>query len=190
VNVAGGDVAGGNVTAGERRRVTMGLLDMRIVRRTRRNHALEHATIHLLSTAMPGRPLAGRSTPFGFYLYGDVTQEALTAAAYDALNRLRRGESRLAIHPGCGTNYLTSGTFAGLAAFTALSVGDQKQRWARLPDVLIAATVALIAAQPIGPLLQRKVTTLAEMGDLTINSVRKLSTHGKMTVHYVETTSS
>lgn len=168
----------------------MNPLNISFVRRTRRNHALEHATIHLLSAALPGKPLAGRSTPFGFYLYGEVTQESLTAAAYDALNRLRRGESRLAIHPGCGTNYLTSGTFAGLAAFTALSVGDQKHRLSRLPDALVAATLALMAAQPIGPLLQEKLTTLAAMDDLSITSVRKLSTRGNVTVHYVETHSS
>jgi len=168
----------------------MNLLDFALIRRTRRNHALEHATIHLLSAALPGTPLAGRSTPFGFYLYGNVTQESLTAAAYDALTRLRRGESRLAIHPGCGTNYLTSGAFAGLAAFTALSVGNQKQRWSRLPDVVVAATLALMAAQPVGPLLQEKVTTLADMGDLSITGVRKLSQQGRVIVHYVDTTSS
>lgn len=168
----------------------MNLFNVSLVRRTRRNHALEHATIHLLSAALPGKPLAGRSTPFGFYLYGDVTQESLTAATYDALSRLKRGESRLAIHPGCGTNYLTSGTFAGLAAFTALSLGDQKNRLSRLPDVLVAATLALMAAQPVGPMLQEKVTTLAEMGDLSIVSVRKLNSRGSMPVHYVETYSS
>lgn len=168
----------------------MNLLDLAFIRRTRRNHALEHATIHLLSAALPGIPLAGRSTPFGFYLYGDVTQESLTAAAYDALSRLRRGESRLAIHPGCGTNYLTSGAFAGLAALVTLSVGNQKQRWSRLPDVVVAATLALMAAHPVGPLLQEKVTTLADMGDLSITGVRKLSQQGRMIVHYVDTTSS
>lgn len=168
----------------------MNPLNWTIVRRTRRNHALEHATIHLLSAAFPGKGLAGRSTPFGFYLYGDITTDNLTTAAYDALNRLRQGERRLAIHPGCGTNFLTSGTFAGLAAFGALSVGDQKNRWSRLPDVLIAATVALMAAQPVGPKLQEKVTTLADMGDLTISTVRKLGTGGGVTTHYVETVSS
>jgi hypothetical protein len=168
----------------------MNPLDFSIIRRTRRNHALEHATIHLLSAALPGRSLAGRSTPFGFYLYGDVTTDNLTTAAYDALQRLRQGERRLAIHPGCGTNFLTSGTFAGLAAFAALSVGDQKNRLSRLPDVLIAATVALMVAQPVGPKLQQKVTTLADMGDLAITAVHKLGTRGGITMHYVETVSS
>jgi hypothetical protein len=168
----------------------MNPLDFPIVRRTRRNHALEHATIHLLSAALPGKPLAGRSTPFGFYLYGDVTTDNLTTAVYDALHRLRQGESRLAIHPGCGTNFLTSGTFAGLAAFAVLGVGDQKNRLARLPDVLIAATVALMVTQPVGPKLQQKVTTLADMGDLVITAVRKLGARGSITMHYMETVSS
>ena len=163
----------------------MNLLDYPLILSTRRNHALEHATIHVLSALKPGRPLAGRSTPFGFYLYADVGAEDVQTAVYDALNRLERGEKRLAIHPGCGTNYLTSGAAASLGALTVLSIGDRKARWSRLPDVLIAATLALIVAQPLGPKLQERITTCADMGDLEIVAVRRL---GPKT-HYVETSS-
>ena len=168
----------------------MNLLDYSLIKRTRRNHALEHASIHLITAAYPGTPMAGRSTPYGFYVYGNITQDMLTTAAYDALRRLRSGESKLAIHPGCGTNYLTSGIFAGSAAFATLSIGQRRDRWLRLPDVFIATTLALIVAQPIGPLLQEKVTTLADMGDLEITSVRPLGSRGMLKVHYVETFSS
>ena len=168
----------------------MNLLELLPVKRTRRNHGLEHATIHMLSQARPGIPLAGRSTPYGFYIYGNVTQEEITAAAYDALNRLRHGEHRLAIHPGCGTNFLTSGVFAGLAAFGALSVGDRRDRWSNLPNVVAATTVALMVAQPVGPKLQERVTTLADMGDLSITAVRKLRSRNNFNIHYIETTSS
>jgi hypothetical protein len=167
----------------------MNLLDLLPVKRTRRNHALEHATVHLISAAQPGTPLAGRSTPYGFYIYGNITQDLLTEMAHNALQRLRNGENKLAIHPGCGTNFLTSGVLAGSAVFATLSVGDRRNRLSRLPDVFIAATMALIIAQPIGPLLQEKVTTLADMGDLEITSVRVLSANGNMKVHYVETIS-
>jgi len=163
----------------------MNPLDYPLILSTRRNHALEHATIHVLTMMKPGRPLAGRSTPFGFYLYGDVSDEDLRTAVYDALNRLDRGESRLAIHPGCGTNYLTSGAAASLGALTVLSIGDRKARWSRLPDVLIAATLALIVAQPIGPKLQEHVTTCADMGNLEIVAIRRLGPKA----HYVETRS-
>jgi hypothetical protein len=163
----------------------MNLLEYPLILSTRRNHGLEHATIHVLSALKPGRPLAGRSTPFGFYLYGDVSDEELQAAVYDALNRMERGEKRLAIHPGCGTNYLTSGAAASLGALTVLSIGDRKARWSRLPDVLIAATLALIIAQPIGPKLQEHITTCGDMGDLEIVSIRRLGAKS----HYVETRS-
>src|SRR5512136_343001 len=161
----------------------MNLLEYPLILSTRRNHALEHATIHVLSALKPGRPLAGRSTPFGFHLYGDVSPEELQAGVYDALNRLERGEKRLAIHPGCGTNYLTSGAAASLGALTVLSIGDRKARWSRLPDVLVAATLALIVAQPIGPQLQARITTCADLGDLEIRSVRRLGPKS----HYVGT---
>ena len=166
--------------------MTMNLLNSSLVLSTRRNHALEHATIHVLTGQKPGRPLAGRSTPFGFYIYGEVSDEEVRAAADEALSRLRRGESRLAIHPGCGTNYLTSGAAASLGALAVLSIGDRKARWSRLPDVLIAATLALIVSQPLGPKLQEHITTCAAVGDLEITDVRHLGAKSR----YVATHSS
>jgi hypothetical protein len=163
----------------------MNLLEYPLILNTRRNHGLEHATIHVLSALKPGRPLAGRSTPYGFYLYGDVSDEEVRAAVSDAWQRLKHGESRLAIHPGCGTNYLASGAAASLGALTVLSFGDRKARWSRLPDVLVAATLALIVAQPIGPQLQARITTCADMGDLEVRSVRRLGPKS----HYVGTRS-
>ena len=160
----------------------MNLLEYPMILNTRRNHGLEHATIHVLTATKPGRPLAGRSTPYGFYIYGDVCDEEVQTAVYDALNRLERGERRLAIHPGCGTNYLTSGAAASLGALAVLSIGDRKARWSRLPDVLIAATLALIVSQPIGPKLQEHITTCADMGDLEIVAIRRLGPKA----HYVE----
>lgn len=162
------------------------LLDYPLILSTRRNHGLEHATIHVLTAMKPGRPLAGRSTPFGFYLYGEVSDEEVQAAVYDALHRLKEGERHLAIHPGCGTNYLTSGAAASLGALTVLSLGDRKARWSRWPDVLVAATMALIIAQPLGPKLQQHVTTSGDMGDLEIVSIRRIGQNA----HYVETRSS
>ena len=35
----------------------------------RQNHALEHATIHIISQSAPQLQLMGRSAPSGFYLY-------------------------------------------------------------------------------------------------------------------------
>lgn len=164
----------------------MSVLDLPFVRRTRRNHGLEHATIHVLTARLHGISMAGRSTPNGFYIFGNVSTDDVASAASEALHRMRHGEPHLAIHPGCGTNYLTSGTFAGLAAFASLGL-SRRSRWEQLPSAILAATFALIVAAPIGPLLQAHVTTSSEMEDLEILSVRKQP--GRVTTHYVETRS-
>jgi hypothetical protein len=163
----------------------MNLLESPVILQTRRNHGLEHATIHVLSAAQPGRALAGRSTPYGFYLYGNVTDEELRAAVENALSRIRNGERHLVVHPGCGTNYLTYGAAASIGALAVLSVGDRRARWSRLPDVMVAATLAMIISHPIGPQLQQRVTTSSDMGDLRIVNVRQLGNNA----HYVETQS-
>ncbi|MCS7250957.1 MAG: DUF6391 domain-containing protein [Anaerolineae bacterium] len=164
----------------------MSFLDWTPVRRIRRNHALEHATIHLLSRQFPGRPMAGRSTPFGFYIYGSVPLEAVVAASQEALERLRRGEHQWAIHPGCGTNYVASGTTAGLAAFVTMGLVPHRRRWDVLPLIILATVLALIAAQPLGPWLQTYFTTRADPGDLEIVGVRSLP-GGWVHRYFVET---
>ena len=56
----------------------------------RRNHALEHATIHLLSARHPHLSLVGRSDTAGFYLFGNVPTELVDEAVHEALSRFAR----------------------------------------------------------------------------------------------------
>ncbi len=81
----------------------MRFLDHPLIDRVRRNHALEHATIHVLSRRYRDLHVMGRSTPNGFILYGDLPTDAVYEAAQEALERLRAGERHLAVHPACGT---------------------------------------------------------------------------------------
>jgi uncharacterized membrane protein len=164
------------------------ILNISFIARTRRNHALEHATIHVLSQHRPGINLVGRSTPNGYYIYGSATTEQVRAAANEALARLKAGEHRLAIHPGCGTNLVASGTLAGASAFVAMSGRSKRWDWDRLPAAMLATMAALIVAQPLGPLLQEHVTTSPDVGDLTITGVQDVS-RGQLSVHKVSTRS-
>ena len=155
--------------------------------RTRRNHGLEHATITLLSQKYRGLSLVGRSTPSGFYLHGQVSTDAVTEAAHEALRRMKAGEASLAVHPNCGTNFVTAGVAAGVAAFIGfLGANDARHRLERLPIVAVLCTVALIAAQPLGLVLQRDFTTSGEMGDLQIVSITRRQ-DGAMVTHTVTT---
>jgi hypothetical protein len=165
----------------------MNILEIPLIAGIRRNHALEHATIHVLTEHNPQRYLVGRTTPSGFYIFGEVEIEEVAAAVSEALLRLQRGEHSLAIHPRCGTNLATAGVLAGLSSFVAMS-GPPKSRLAKLPRILLAATIAVIAAQPLGLALQKHVTTLPEVEGVTIEEITRLQ-KGQVVAHQVRTKS-
>src|SRR5512140_589056 len=128
------------------------LLELPFVLETRRNHALEHATLHVLSAKYPAKPMAGHSNPTGFFILGDLTTQDVQSAVTQALTRLRAGESELAIHAGCGTNMATSGLVAGTFAWFILRGGKTTfSRLMRLPFAILFALVGLAISQPLGP---------------------------------------
>lgn len=148
----------------------MSILDL--VHSARQNHALEHATVHMLSRANPYERLIGRSTDSGFFIYGGVSTQEVADAATEALARLQQGELHLAIHPRCGTNLAVTGILAGMAAFGA-TLGRTRSRFERLPLALTAATVAAIAAQPVAHMVQERVTTSTDVEGLYVAAVTR-----------------
>lgn len=148
----------------------------------RQNHAIEHATVTLLSQRIPGVSLVGRSDLRGFILYGEVATGAVDETANEALARLQAGESGLAVHPNCGTNLVTAGVLSGLAA--TLAVSGRNRSWAdRIPASLLAATLALIVAVPAGRWMQENVTTNPHVDGLAITGV--IRQRGPVTRHRV-----
>jgi hypothetical protein len=141
----------------------------------RRNHALEHATLQILGEGQKTGRLAGFSGTFGFWVIGEVDTEDLIKAAQEARKRLLNGERQLAIHPYCGTNFATAGAIGGLLAWLAM-LGvkkDWKDRLDRLSAVITFVTIGLIVAQPLGPKVQEKFTTDANLGSLHLLEVQR-----------------
>ena len=159
-----------------------------IVQRIRRNHALEHATIHVLAAAPLHSSLFGRSDWSGFWLYGDVETAQVEQAAHEALRRLRAGERHLAVHPRCGTILATTGLLSGLAVFATLGLAQPRGRlrWSSLPDAILAATAAAILAHPLGMWIERTITTTADVGELAIARIYRQS-GGAVPSHRIET---
>lgn len=149
------------------------LLDTPIVRRTRRNHGLEHATIHLLSSRIKGLHMAGRSTDGGFILLGEAPTEMVERAVHDALRRMRAGEHQLAIHPNCGTNLVTTGFLTSLVALVGLGGANRREAFNRLPAVMTLMMLALLVGQPLGTALQRHITTDGDPADLEVVSITR-----------------
>ncbi len=163
------------------------ILDLPFILETRRNHALEHATLHMLAVKYPRHPMAGHSNPTGFFILGDFPTDEIRSAVTQALTRLRAGESGLAIHAGCGTNLATTALLAGTFAWFVLRGGRSLfERILRLPFALAFAVVGALLSQPLGPLVQQRITTDADMGNLQVVEVRP-SLRGRVTAHRVIT---
>jgi len=149
------------------------LLNLTPISRIRRNHGLEHATLHVLSKRHPGKKMGGYSDFNGFWLLGDLEEPEVYDAVGEALSRMKAGEGNLAVHPNCGTNFATAGSLAGLAGVMGmLGVGSRKRdKLERLPMVAVLATLALILAQPLGLNVQKHLTTSGEPGNLEVIKV-------------------
>lgn len=161
------------------------------IRRVRRNHGLEHATVHMLSRRMRNLSIAGRAVTNGFFLYGNVETDLVHEAATEALRRLKQGEHRLAVHPNCGTGLVTAGFMTSMATLGGTAgVGNSwRERLNRLPTLILLSVVALIVSQPLGLTLQRYITTEGDPGDLEIVEVARLKTPvgSRVAVHRVWT---
>ena len=154
--------------------------------RIRRNHGLEHATIHVLTEGRKRFSAQGNSDHRGFHLniYGDVTEDEVGAAVAEAHRRLNAGERGLAVHPNCGTVLVTTAALATVAAQAALAVeiwrGPRSGRVQTLslvnalPGAMVAVVGALIVGRPLGIHLQERYTVDGDLRDLTVASVRQV----------------
>jgi hypothetical protein len=144
-----------------------------LLRRVRRNHALEHATIALLSRRYPGATAMGFSGPRGFTLFTDLTAEEVYPTVQEALRMLKRGHTALAIHPNCGTNLVAAAVLT--TAVTALGLRSSKEklgeRLERLLQMVLLNTLVLLVARPLGSWLQSHLTVDTDVKGVEIASI-------------------
>ena len=141
------------------------------VANVRRNHALEHATVSLLLGRLgPDLRVVGRASGDGFFLYGDIPSDLLGQCVQEALTRLKRGEAFWAVTPHCGTNIATTGVLTGLSTLAVTSGGQRKDRVSR---AILVSMLAVVVAQPVGRLIQRYLTTSADLADTEIVAIEQ-----------------
>ena len=164
------------------------ILDLVPISRVRRNHGLEHATLHVLAERNPRRSMAGHSDLGGFWIIGDLTTEEIQSAVNEALVRLRDGEHELAVHPNCGTNFATAGILAGgVAALSMFGAGKRlRDKLERIPFAITLETMALIISQPVGLRIQKEITTSGNPGSLEIVAIERKD-RGRVKIHRVST---
>ena len=144
-------------------------------RRIRQNHALEHATITILSGMVPDLRISARSNSNGFIIFGDVDLGALRRALDEALRRLQAGEAELAIHPNCGTNLavgvslMTVGTMLGMTSSHTRT---------RVASAAASSVAGLMAARPIGEFVQKHITTLPDLEGVRVTDIFRRKVFG------------
>jgi len=155
----------------------------------RRNHGLEHATLNLLAAEFPSRSFAGHSDSKGFWIIGEVSTDKLLETVQQALKRMKAGESNLALHANCGTNFVTAGVVAGSIAWlgtlgNANSFSKKLNRW---PLLIMIVTGSFIAAQPLGKKVQARVSTSGDPGSLVVKQISRYERKGPA-LHRILTT--
>ncbi|AGY57076.1 DUF6391 domain-containing protein [Gloeobacter kilaueensis] len=156
-----------------------------LIERIRQVHALEHATIWVLSEQLPEVQLSGFSTDRGFFIYGPLDTGLLLRASHQALERINRGEENLAIHPRCGTNLSVGMLITATVGLGASLLLPRKP----LPQLLAIGAAAATASQlatGVGALAQRHLTTSIPR-NLEIVNARTLSDWAGRHSHFVET---
>ena len=137
-------------------------------RRIRQNHALEHATITILSGMVPDLRVSARSSSNGFLVFGDVDLTLLRSALDEALVRLQAGEAGLAIHPNCGTNLVVGVSLVAIGTLLGMTASH---RSTRLASAAAASVAGMMAARPVGQVVQKYVTTLPDLNGVYVKGM-------------------
>lgn len=157
----------------------MDAADFLLTRRVRQNHALEHATVTILSGILPSLSVSARSNTRGFTIFADLDPALVRRCANEALARLRAGEAGLAIHPNCGTNLAVGMSLAMIGSLWSLTAMRPRTRVA---SALASSVAGAMAARPLGELAQKYLTTLPDVSDMRIVEVRTRRLFGRRVV--------
>ncbi|HEY9770241.1 MAG TPA: DUF6391 domain-containing protein [Coleofasciculaceae cyanobacterium] len=162
-----------------------GLKEFLLIRQV---HALEHATVWMLSDTInltkrtklstsylsaDNETIGGLSTEKGFYLYGEIDPLKLRKAVNLALTRLQQGEWNLALHPRCGTNSSVAAILTAGMAMTAHFTLPRSPLH-QIMGVGLAAVAANYLAPDLGIYVQKYITTAIPF-NLKLQKITKIT---------------
>ena len=155
----------------------------------RQVHALEHATVWILSSfnqhqSQDDATIGGLSTERGFFLYGKINPLQLKKAVQLALNRLKKGEWDLAIHPRCGTNFSVNTLLTtGMVLTTHIML--PKEPITQLLGMGLAGITANYLAPELGTSVQKYLTTAIPF-NLQIKQISQTVDQSGRPAHFID----
>ncbi len=133
----------------------------------RQNHALEHATINVLSEKYGFKHLAGLSFEDGFFIGGIFDPSLVELAARESLARLRGGEKSLVIHRECGTSAGVGNLISALVFIFLLLLTGRFYFF----YIIISILLASILGSFFGKYAQKYLTTSSNLEGIEIKRV-------------------
>ena len=160
-----------------------GLKEFVVIRQV---HALEHATVWMLSNSVDfektklssnylstdNETIGGLSTEKGFYLYGEIEPLKLRRAVNSALLRLQQGDYNLALHPRCGTNSSVAAMLTTSMAMMA-HFSLPKEPLHQIMGMGLAVFAANYFASDLGIYVQKYITTAIPF-NLQVKKITKI----------------
>jgi hypothetical protein len=158
--------------------------------RTRRNHALEHATIHFLMT-QGVKGVAGEATLHGFRVSGGASP-AEVRAAFDRVRELLRRQQPLPhVSRYCGSNRVTALALGLLLLLLVgtVSLAVRPALWIRALALCSVALVFMSMRHTVGNWVQARFFMATDFAEAQIRSVEKLKASDveRPPVYFVET---
>jgi hypothetical protein len=149
-----------------------------VSRRMRQNHALEHATLHVIATRYRRTAVIGMPAHDGFHVRGRVPPEVVTRASREALRRLKRGERQIAISRRCPTSLIAAQMLLAVVGTAGLYLLDLLTP----PPFMLVLIGAALLGPPLSPLLQRLVLIDPDVESLTIRDIEIEQPTGRLAI--------
>jgi len=157
---------------------------------TRRNHALEHATVLLLRT-QGLRRAAGHAKPDGFGVSGGPSAQEIRAA-FDVVQRqVQDREPLVYVSRNCGSNRVTALAFALflLLVVTIVSVLARPPLAVRAAALVMVVLVFASLRHVLGNWMQKQWFMSTDFASVSLRDVRKVKTRitDEPPTYFVET---
>lgn len=156
---------------------------------TKRNHALEHATIHYLRQS-GGRRLSGSAARNGFRVSGGSSDAV--KQAFEQVRRVVRDGGKLPyVSRRCGSNIVTA-LGLGLTLLFIVALGSVLLQPPPLVRALALGSVVLLFVgmrHGIGGAIQRRFFMRVDFEDVALRDIRRIQAEPleREPVHFVET---
>lgn len=162
----------------------------RIDAATKRNHALEHATVFHLEKSSRRR-FSGRAERNGFQISGHASAREIRTAFERVRLAVRDGEQLTYVSRRCGSNVVTASGLglASLLLVFLLSAIVRPSLGVRAGALVAVVLMFAGLRHGIGNAIQRRFFTAVDFAEVSLRDIRRVPTHppDRAPTHFVET---